>query len=97
MIVGRAQGKESAGEPACCQTMLIMVSVRMMIIMLVTMTVRMVVFAACELLLANCNGVITLCLGFLCTSYLQLLLRTSILFGQLCDMKSAHRSGTHRL
>ena len=55
-----------------------------------TMTVMMVPVATGELLLASCNLMITLCPVFLATCYLPLLLRTSILLGQLIDTKSDH-------
>ena len=68
----------------------------MMIIMPMTMTVMMVPLATCELLLASCNLVITLCPVFLATSYSPLLLRASILLGQLIDTQSDNLSVPHR-
>ena len=79
MIFGRGQGREGSRESACCQIMVIMVSILMMIIMLMTMTVMMVPLATCELLLASCNLLITIWAVFLATCYLPLLLRISIL------------------
>ena len=90
MIFGRGQGREGNREPACCQIMVIMVSILMMIIKLMTMTVMTVPLATCKLLLASCNLVITLRPVLLATCYLPLLLRTSILLGQLIDTKSDH-------
>ena len=73
-----------------------MVSILMMIFILMTMTVVMVPLATCELLLASCNLVITLCPVFLATCYLPLLLRTSMVLGQLIDTKSDQSSVPHR-
>ena len=96
MMFGRGQGPAGNREPACCQIMVIMVSILMMIIMLMTMTVMMVPLPTCELLLASCNLVNIICPVFLATCYLPLLLRTSILLGQLIDTKSDHPSVPHR-
>ena len=96
MIFGQGQGPAGNREPACCQIMMIMVSILMRTIMSMTMTVMMVPLASCELFLASCTLVITLCPVFLATCYLPLLLRTSILLGQLIGTQSDHLSRLHR-
>ena len=85
MIFGRRQGRDGNREPACCQTMVLMVS----ILMIETL-------ATGKWLLATYTIVVIIRTMFLATFYLLLLLGTSILIGQLIDTKSVHRLPPHR-